>query len=187
MTELKEEAEKGEVTAIGNHSFTRNGVTEEFDKAISTIPLDVLSGLRRASIDLPTSSLYFLHIHSESLDFEGNNQLLVVDPGILFFKVTNIAPNRYLIYWTEELKDVGIYLMRVIESFDIIDGTSLENALPAGEIPDLRNLEEEDVFCVGGYAQWDWCMDVGSCILRLLKYANRGLVPAKPKEIKLNE
>lgn len=184
LQELKSESAKGTVTEIGQHYFIRNGQREDFDRAISTIPLDALCRLMGRPMDLPAKTLHYLHLYTEHLDFEGFNQLLVVDDMFSFFKATNVAKNRYLIYCHEEIPNPGAYFMGFMPKFDIIDGTSLERALPMGMMPKLTNLERDGIYCVGSYAQHDWCMDVGSCILRLLRYAQREYKPAQMKTIK---
>lgn len=184
LNELKEESTKGEVSQIGNHHFVRNGKREDFDNAVSTIPLHALCDLMGSNVKPETKTLHYLHIETEHLDFEGFNQLLVVDEIFSFFKSTNVAKNRYLIYCHEEIPNPGIYFMSFIPKFDIIDGTTLEDALPIGPPPKLNNIEEAGIYCVGSYAQHDWCMDVGSCIMRLLRYAQRDFKPAKMKIIK---
>ena len=177
LEELKAESAKGEVTFIGPHHFIRNGQREDFDNAVSTIPLDALCRLMNITVNLPSKTIHYLHVETESLNFEGFNQLLVADNIFSFFKATNVAKNRYLIYCHEEIPNPGIYFMGFLPKFDIIDGTSLEHALPMGPIPKLNNLETAGIYCVGSYAQHDWCMDVGSCALRLLKYAGRDYKP----------
>lgn len=183
LPELKEEAAKGEVTTVGDHFFVRNGQKEEFENAVSTVPLDALCGLMNANIELPSKTLHYLHIETEDLNFEGFNQLLVADDAFSFFKVANIAKNRYLFYCHEEIQSPGIYFMGFMSKFEIIDGTSIENALPMGSSPKLDKIEDYGVYCVGSYAQWDWCMDIGSCALRILKYAGRDFKPAPMKII----
>jgi len=178
IEELKTEAAKGEISQIGQHHFIRNGKREDFDLAVSTIPLHALCSLMKVEAKLPYKSLHYLHIETESLNFEGFNQLLVVDNIFSFYKATNVAKNRFLIYCHEEIPNPGVYFMGFLSKFDIIDGTSLENALPTGQIPKLDNLDQAGIYCVGSYAQHDWCMDVGSCALRLLKYAQREFKPA---------
>jgi hypothetical protein len=176
---LKEESAKGSVTEIGDHYYVQGGVRKEFDAAINTIPLDGLLNLMNINnISLPAKDLHYLHVSTTDLDFEGANQTLVVDQMFSFFKVTNIAENRYLFYCHEDIPNPGAYLMPIIQKFDIIDGTSIERALPMGPIPNQSFLEDFGIYSVGSYAQWDWCMDVGSCILRLIRYANRGNKPA---------
>lgn len=181
MQSLKEEASKGSVTEIGDHYFIRGGVRQEFDHAVSTIPLNVLCKLLNYSYDLPSKPLHYLHIRTKDLDFEGANQTFVVDPVFDFYKVTNIAPERYLFYCHNDIPDPGAYFMYFIPKFDILDGTSIADALPMGPSPKLNIIEDSGIYCVGSYAQWDWCMDVGSCILRLLRYSSRGNRPNKFK------
>lgn len=182
--ELQQENSLGPVTEVGDHYFIRNKVRYDYDKLVSTVPLDILLKLmgKDASM-LRSKPLHYLHVASNELDFEKSNQLLILDDNIDFYKVTNIAPDRYLFYFHKDVEQPGVYLMNFIRSFDIIDGTAIESALPVGERPKLDNLEKADVFCVGSNAQWDWCMDVGSCILRLLKYSNRDERAITPKTI----
>lgn len=171
-SEIKEEHSKGYVTEIGNHYFVRNGQKIGFDKAISTIPLNILNKLMGLPSDLKAKTIHYLHIETPDLDFEGNNQTLVVDQAFDFYKVTNIAPKRYLLYFQSDISNPGAYLMQFMPSFDIIDGTSINDAIPYGEAPSLLHYENNGIECVGSNAQWDWCMDIGSCIIRLLRIAN---------------
>jgi hypothetical protein len=183
MPELKEEAAKGEVTEVGDHYFIRGGVRQDFDNAVSTIPLNVLYRLLGSDLILPSKNMHYLHVKTQSLDFEGMNQTLVVDQLFDFFKVTNVAPERYLFYCHNDMPDPGAYLMSIMPKFDILDGTSIRDAIPMGPIPKLDGVDKYGVHCVGSYAQWDWCMDVGSCMLRILRYSNRGLKPGGLRKI----
>ena len=175
--DLEEESKKGEVTEVGDHYFIRGGIRHDFDKAISTIPLDALSKLMNANVDLPAKNMHFLHIKTEDLDFEGFNQTFVTDPIFSFFKATNIAPGRFMIHCHEDIPDPGVYFMSFMQKFEILDGTSIERAIPMGPMPNLSAVEAAGITCIGSYAQWDWCSDVGSNILRLIRYANRGNKP----------
>lgn len=184
MAELKAEQAKGQVTEIGDHYFVRGGVREEFDNAISTIPLPALNKLMGFQQELPAKTVHFLHVQTDTIDFEGFNQTLVVDPKLSFYKVTNIAPKRYMFYCHEEIPHPGHYLMGFLRDFDIIDGTTVADYLPMGPIPKTDHVEKRGVYCVGSYAQWDWCMDVSSCILRLVRYAQRGFKPFQRQVVK---
>ncbi len=176
--DLKSEVAKGKVTEIGNHYFVRGGVKEDFDNVVSTIPLDALRGLMGLpQIELLSKTLHYYHVQTENLDFEGFNQLLVTDALFDFYKASVISPGRYLLYCHNEIHNPGIYFMPILKSFEILDGTSVAQALPMGPVPKLDALEALDIFCVGSSAQWDWCMDLGSCILRLLGYSQRGFKP----------
>lgn len=183
MAEIKQEHAKGKVTEIGDHYFVRNGVREDFDNAITTIPLNALNGLMGYQQDLPAKPVHILHVQTNALDFEGFNQLLVSDPKLSFYKVTNVAPGRYVFYCHEEIPQPGPYLMALLKNdFEILDGTSITDYLTMGPMPKLEHLEQKGLYSVGSYAQWDWCMDVSSCVLRLVRYANRSFKPFK-KEI----
>lgn len=179
IEDLRKEVLKGEVTEIGDHYFIQGGVRHDFENAVSTIPLDSLLQFMGTEPELPAKTIHYLHIQTEDLDFEGTNQVFVVDQLFSFFKATNVAPNRFMIYCHEEIPNPGIYLMNFIPKFDILDGTSIEGAIPMGQIPKTDALDKCGIFCVGSSAQWDWCADVGSNILRLLRYSSRGNKPSQ--------
>jgi hypothetical protein len=184
LDNLKSESAKGLISEVGDHYYIRNGIREDFDNAVSTIPLYALFKLMNVKgMDLPAKPVHYLHVKTNSLDFEGHNQVLVVDPHFSFYKVSNVAPERYLFYVHDEIHNPGVYFMAFMKSFDILDGTSLDQAIPMGEMPKLDWLEAKGIYCVGSYAQWDWCMDTGSCILRLMRYAQRGFKPFKKEFI----
>ncbi len=182
LPSLKEEALKGQITEVGDHYFIRNGIREEFDLAVSTIPADALFKLMKLSTkDLQFKTIHYLHVETNELNFEGNNQVLVVDP-FSFYKVTNIAPGRYLFQCHENIQNPGIYLMHFMKIFDTLDGTSVINAIPMGEMLKTDLLNKSGIYCVGSNAQMDWCADVGSNILRLLRLAQRSF-KSKPQII----
>ena len=181
MPSIAEEYKKGKVTKIGDHKIERGNHIIEYDKIVSTIPLYALLEFMGKKANLEYKPINYIHLYSEHLDFEGANQTLVVDNNIDFFKVSNISKNKYLFYFHENVVNYGAYLMNYIKDFDILDGTVVGDAIPVGSMPNLDTLEKDDIFCVGSYAQWDWCADVGSNIKRLIKYSNRSNKPAKPK------
>jgi len=187
IDELKAENVAGPVTEIGDHYIIRGGKRLDFDNAVSTIPLDALFELSKFQHNLRAKTLHYLHVQTDDLNFEGANQVLVTDQLIDFYKVTHIAPRRYLFHCHNNIPNPGLYLMQFMRQFDIIDGTSIEGAIPIGQIPKLDELEKRGIYCIGSSAQWDWCMDVGSCILRLMRYSQRGNKPNTVTEFKLNE
>jgi hypothetical protein len=95
LEDLKTESALGEITQIGQHHFVRNGNRVDFDNAVSTIPLNALCRLMNVEVELPSKTLHYLHIETENLNFEGFNQLWVVDRIFSFYKATNVAKNRY--------------------------------------------------------------------------------------------
>jgi hypothetical protein len=176
--QIREEGSKGEVSKVGDHFFIRNNVRYDFDHLLSTIPLDVLTKYLGLDLHLKSADIQYLHVASDELDFEKCNQVMVVDPGISFYKVTNIAPSRYLFYSHKDILQPGLYLMNFMHNFDILEGTSIRGALPLGERPKMDVVEKSGIYCVGSSAEWDWCMDISSCILRIMRYAQRDNKPA---------
>lgn len=186
MDELKQQSALGKVTEIGDHHIVVGEKKIEYSQAINTIPLNHLLSLANKTNMLPqlqSKNIHYWHVRTDDLNFEGFNQLLVVDPLYGFYKVTNIAPGRYMFYCHEDIPQPGTYLMAFMQRFEILDGTSITEAMPIGEAPTdstLNDLFGGSIYNIGSFAQWDWCSDVGSNILRLVKYANRGYTNSKP-------
>lgn len=175
---LKEEAAKGQVTEIGKNYFVRGGQRHEFDRAISTIPLGALLDLMgRESRLLTYADEHFVLVKSGTIDIEGFNQALVADPILDFYRVINVAPQLYLFCFLVDIPAPGNYLMPIIGAADVIEGTKLPQAIPTGQTPNLDWLDEYGISCVGSHAQHDWCADVGSNLLRLVRLAQRGFKP----------
>lgn len=169
-------AKLGNVTNISKNSYEINGQVYNFDNAISTIPLNVLYALMGLdNSQLRSLPLYCYFIKTDKLNFEGANQVFACDPELLFFKVSNIQSGYYIFYSTTDIPNPGIHFMRIIGGeFDIIDGTSIQNTIPVNEIPNTDYLNTEyNIYPIGSCAQWDWCMDVGSCLVRFVKYWNK--------------
>ena len=183
LGELKEEAAKGLPTEIGDHYFVRGGVKVEFDNAVTTIPLPALLKLMGKEGPLPSRDEHFVLVKSSKIDLEGCNQSLVVDNILDFHKVTALTPNTYMFSFLSEIPHPGAYLLPIIGNADVLDGTKVANSIPTGPLPDLSFLEQGGIFSVGSYAQWDSCADVGSNLLRLIRYAARGYKPAPSKTI----
>jgi hypothetical protein len=174
-SEIKNQFALGDPISIrdGRVHFAKSAI--DYNTIVSTIPLDVLAGLVGKSISAPAADIHYLHVQTSKLDFEGHHQVLVSDASIDFYKVTAVAPNRYLFYFNKELQNPGLYLLNIIgQDFDILDGTSIKRALPAGQMPDLSALEQIGIYAIGATAQWDWCLDAGSAMLRILNFANTG-------------
>lgn len=176
---LKEESAKGVVSEIGDHYYVQNKVRYDFDNAISTIPLNALAKLMGVSMSLEAKTCYFVHVRTDDLDFEGMNQILDTNWQFSFYKATNIAKGSYLLYFHQEVLNPGVYLMPILRKFDIEDGTAVPEAIPVGQLPKLDYFEARGISCIGSYAQWDYCADISSCILRILRYINRGYGPKK--------
>ncbi len=170
--ELVSEAGLGQVTEIGKHYFVRNGVKQEFDHAICTIPLPVLMGLMGLESQLTALPEHFVLVRSSKIDLEGCNQVFVADRELLFYKVVNISKGFYVFCSLVDIPNPGAYLMPIVGLADIVDGTMIDNAVPSGDMPDLGWLVEYGISCVGSYALWDWCADVGSNLLKLVRVSS---------------
>lgn len=171
--EIKKGLALGQVTNVGDHNIEIGGKRNEFESIVSTIPLNSLYKHMGVTTILKAKALHYLHIQSDELDFEGANQVMIADATFDFYKVTNIAKGRYLFYSHVDIPNPGVYFMQFMKSFEIIDGTSIQDALPCGEVQNVPMLDAYGITCVGSNAQWDWCMDVSSCIIRLLKMADQ--------------
>lgn len=174
MSEIKNNINLGQPTKISNGYIYFGENRKPYNKIISTIPAFVLNDLFFKNIQLKTKDIHYLHLYSEEIDLEGANQVLVCDKHIDFYKVVNIAPSRYLFYFLNDVKHPGIYMQSFIRNFEIIDGTMVKQALMLGNMVNNKKLNDENVYPIGGYAEWDHCLDVGSCILRLLSVLDNG-------------
>jgi len=162
----------GKVSCITNEQIKFENSSVGYDQLVSTIPLNILMQLMGVPIELKSKQLWYYHIQTKDLDFEGANRLMIVD-DFDFYKASQIAEDRYLICCLRDTQLPGTYFAQFMKRFDMLDGTTIQNALPCGERPNLDSLENREIYCVGGHAQWDHCMDVGSSIMRLLKISGK--------------
>jgi hypothetical protein len=167
---LVDSSKKGPITEIGDHYLIWGGQRIDFDHMISTIQLSKLYELTRTQHNkLLTTQVWYYHVETNSLNFEGANQVLVVDDSIDFFKVSNMAANRYLFYFIRDIPIPGPYLMQFMQQFGLIDGTTIAEAIPKGPKPDLTSINKLGIECIGAMAEHDYFMDLGSCLVKLLR------------------
>lgn len=170
-TDIENGLKLGQLTNITGETLHFGTKQIPYSHIVNTLPLNAFCSLAGTRPSLRARTVQLLHVATQALNFEGNNQLLVADPKIDFYKVTNIAKDRYLFYFLDEQANPGIYLMPLIPGqFDIIDGTSIIDYIPMGSIPQV-NFSQVDH--IGSYAQWDFCVDIASCVLRLLKISSK--------------
>ena len=166
---LIDNSSKGPVTEIGDHYLIWGGNRIDFDQMISTVQLSSLYKLTKIRQRLQTVQVWYYHVETNGLNFEGANQALVVDDTIDFFKVSNIAENRYLFYFLRDIPIPGPYFMQFMQQFDLIDGTTIPEAIPKGQKPDLTAINKLGIECIGAMAEHDYFMDLGSCLVKLLR------------------
>jgi hypothetical protein len=146
----------------------RDGIVE-FNRIISTIPLDALLKLCGMSLSLKSKSICYYHIISKKVNLEGASSCLVADSMFDFFQVHKVLDGH--IFWaTDRIENPHQYFGQFLGyNLDILAAERIQDALPYGSIPDLSELNKHDVICVGSNAQWDDFMDLSSCIIRLLR------------------
>lgn len=160
----------GEVETISDHHIKTNKTELDFSKLVSTIPLEALHSYRGQNIQLPGIDVWYYLVKTTVLNFEGANDVLVVDQPFDFFKVSHVAPKHYLFHCLMDLGNPKQYLGAFLNNnLEVTNHTAITKAIPVGVPPKLDVLEAADIFPVGSHAQWDTFMDVSSSIRRLHK------------------
>lgn len=138
-----------------------------YDEMISTVPLPMLIVWTKGLPSLSEITVRYCHVVTEQLDFEGADEVLVVDDSIPFFKVVKRSAVDY-IFWSHESLSSSI-LQPYFNDCRVINATTIRGALTKGPLPDLSSFEADGIRCIGSNAQWDERMDVSSCIRRITK------------------
>lgn len=168
-TILTDSAEFGKLESIDhkNHIIKTDKKSFEYDSIISTIPLDsLLSYLGFANDMCEHRSVYIYLIQTSALDFEGADQLLVVENDIDFYNVSEVGMNMYMFKSFRELNEE--FLKMFIPKFNIISKTKVDKYVPLGSV-DLRMMEDYNIDLVGSLARWDDFYDIGASIHHLMK------------------
>jgi len=160
-----------QIVKIEPHRIILKDNVVEFDKLISTIPLNDLYKLIGYTDSLSSVGVSVIKIKTNTLNFEGFNQLWVVDDNIPFYKAHIIKENEYLIYFNYKIESPGLLLNMYINDFDLLTGVWIDSAIPSGAVPFLKHLDNYGIIPVGASAQWDWCMDFSSCLFRIMQIA----------------
>lgn len=164
---LKAQVAKGEMTAIKEGRLIWGGREVPFEKIVSTIPLQATMRYLDMPLNLKFKPCHFIHMESKTLNLEGANQVLVADQAISFFKVNRVAKDRYIFYCHEDIPNAGGYFMSMIDDFELLEGTRIDDAIPLS-VSDCPILERMGIITVGSAASNDWCEDVGSSIAKLV-------------------
>lgn len=150
-----------------NHIIKTEKKEVAYSKIISTIPLDLLyASMKLSDSMIDYRPIYTYLLQTNSLDFEGANEVNVVEPEIDFYNVAEIGLNMYIIKSLRELTES--YLKIFIPKFHIITKTRITKYITIGN-PDLNWLEDNDIIPVGSLARWDDFFDVGTCINKLYR------------------
>jgi len=168
-SEINEQLKLGDVRNISDGQIQFSTGYRDYSKIVSTIPLPALDDLCGVQATRKGYDASFLHVSTSDLNFEGLNQLLVVDDSIPFYKCTQIGPDRYLFYFKGDLENSGLVLMPFLKSYDIIDGTLINNYIPADSLDHLKYYESKHIECLGTYGRWDFAMDGPSTLLHIMR------------------
>jgi hypothetical protein len=162
-----------DIESIRPHQIVfKDGQVLDFENCISTIPLDDLCNLMDYQLPLSGIDVSAILVETSSLDFEGYNQVFVVDPEIKFFKATQIKEDGFIFYFINKIDNPGLYMTPYMNDFDLVSGFYYENCIPAGAISETSWLSKFGVIPLGMSAQWDAAMDVSSCLHRIMKIAD---------------
>lgn len=162
----------GDVEHIDAHNrvIQTNSSNINYDKIVSTIPLDALTRYGGQPLDLPSLDVWYYLVKAPTLNFEGAFDVLVADKPFDFFKVTHVAPQTYLFHCLRDLGNPRQYLAAFLNNnVEIKNQTQIIKAIPTGSPPSLDFLTNINIFPVGCHGQWDAFMDVSSSINRILK------------------
>jgi hypothetical protein len=164
----------GEVVEITQDSIITTTGRFPYERILSTIPLDVLLKALKKPNDLKARDVWMYQVQTDALDFEGADEVLVLDEAFDFYKCYKLGKLDYQFFCLKEIRTP-------VEYFGAFTGgrlkvspvarTKVANAIPQSvNPPDLSLLETEHrIQCIGSNAQWDDMIDINTCILRILK------------------
>lgn len=149
-----------DVEALTSAAIELKGQVIQHEGVISTYPI----------YDCPDSmDLSVITGHSSMLDFEGLNQLWVVDPSIPFFKVVNIRNDGlYNFMFVSQCDDPIRSIRAAVPDFRPIAYKIIKNAIPTGEIV----KGSHNITPIGATAENDYAVDISTVIMKLLNYTN---------------
>jgi len=162
----------GVPSAISDHIIrTETGQHLDYERIVSTVPIQVLLGWLGIDVKLPSRDVFYYHLKTDDFNFEGATRLFVADPEIDFHSVYCVGRNNYIIESCKRIELPGSYFMNIdgLNKFDLIAETHSENVICCGRMPQYTQVGQADITCIGRHAVWDDCLDVGSCIKRIIK------------------
>lgn len=169
----KSNAKYGQVIEIRDgHIITTTGKFP-YTKILSTIPLDALCKFLKVQMELKARDIWVYKIETDQLDFEGANEVLVLDQIFDFYKCIKLSQFEYQFFCLNEVKTPLEYFGAFTNNrlnFHSLDATRVASAIPMTDMPpDLAWLKDYNIECMGSNALWDDMVDISTCILRILK------------------
>jgi hypothetical protein len=163
----------GELVSINTKTKTLRTRSQEleYDKLISTIPLDALAKYCNINITLKSSPVCLYYIESTSTNLESNDICYVADEHIEFFKVVQLNKPNYMFWSKDTIIDPYQYFGSILGyNIEILEPQRISAMINIENPPNLKPFEDIGIYCVGSNAVHDDFLDVSSCILRLLRF-----------------
>lgn len=169
-------AQAKKILLIKDHEiFLDNGDVIEYDNLISTVPYYVLCRYLKIEDNNDYEDIYYYYIKDNKIDIENANQVLICDVEIPFNKCTKISNNKYM------LEIIGNYYDDIYNAlypilggdFEILKAHMVEKGHIYGGAVDQKTLNDNDIFCIGSYAQCDPLINLGNDIQRIMTMMNK--------------
>lgn len=170
--ELVTASEKyGKLVSIEPGKIKTENLELEYDEVVSTIPLGALAQAAGIEHNMPYKDAWIYHVQTNELNFEGAEQVFVVDEESPFYKVNKVGPTDYLFFCLKEVPEATRFFgMFTKDNLMVLNRVHIEEYIPIGPPPDIRGFERDyKIRCIGSHAQHDAMADIGTCILRIFR------------------
>lgn len=161
----------GEIQRIHDGTIYTSTGQFSYDRILSTVPLNFL--LKAAGQDWPLKArdVWIYHIESDQIDLEGADEVLVADKEFAFYKCVRVGRHSYVFHCLDEVRTPEQYFgLFTNNRLSVLNSTKIAEAIPLSDgPPDLKELEERGIECIGSNAQWDDMVDASTCLFRILK------------------
>lgn len=174
IQEIKKSNTKyGQIVEIKDGYITTTTGKFPYAKILSTIPLDSLCKFMKIEMNLKARDIWTYKIETDQLDFEGADEVLVLDEIFDFYKSVKLSQFEYQFFCLNEIKTpleyFGAFTNQRLK-VSSLNATKIANAIPMIDIPpNLSFLKDQNIDCIGSNAQWDDMADISTCIFRILK------------------
>lgn len=170
LSTIKANEQYGHIKSIENNKIITTNKILPYDNIISTIPLNILFQILQINSNLQSKAAYCYHIMTDQLDFEGAERVYVIDKEIEFYQANQLDKYNYVLFAFNEIKNASKYFPAFMNnSCEIVNQTCIPESIPIGN-PNIDFLKDLNIYCIGSNAQWDYWMDISSCINRILKH-----------------
>lgn len=169
----KSNAKYGQIVEIKDGFIITTTGKFPYTNILSTIPLDALCKFMKVEMNLQARDVWTYKIETDQLDFEGADEVLVLDEIFDFYKSVKLSQFEYQFFCLNEIKTPVEYFGAFTNGklrVSLLNSTKLINAIPMTDIPpNLSFFKDQNIECIGSNAQWDDMADVNTCIFRILK------------------